>query len=176
MTKQLFSSIAMIALFTATVVAQDVGQSPAAPTSATVQTTIPILSDCVAQVLKLHQAKISESTLLTFIQNSPAVYTLDADQIIYLKHQGVSESVITTMLSHKSVPAKMITASPATAVVAPTVTYIQPATTYYSPAYNDYYPGYYPYYAWPYPAVSLSFGFGGGYHGGFRGGGGWHHR
>ena len=108
----------------------------------------------------------------------PAVYTLDADQIIYLKHQGMSESVITTMLSHKSVPAKMITASPATAVVAPTVTYIQPATTYYSPAYNDYYPGYYPYYdAWPYPAVSLSFGFGGGYRGGFRGGGGgWHHR
>jgi hypothetical protein len=86
-------------------------------------------------------------------------------------------------------------------VAQPTVTYVQtvPSSTVYVipdtqtyQYYNNYYPayGYYPYYGrWCYPAVSFSFGFGGGYRGGYyhggwgggyragyHGGGSWHHR
>jgi hypothetical protein len=73
------------------------------------------------------------------------------------------------------------TSSGSTATVAPTVTYVQ---TTPAPAYPDYYyqPNYYPVYGYPfYPAVSFSFGWGPGWHGGGWGGGygrgghgGWH--
>ena len=70
-------------------------------------------------------------------------------------------------------------AETSTAVAQPTVTYVQtvPSSTVYVipdtqtyQYYNNYYPyyGYYPYYSgWYYPPVSFSFGFGGGYHGGY---------
>ena len=116
---------------------------------------------------------------------------MNADQIIYLRQQGVSDSVINVMLIQpkNSVAAStsastfttsasgstITTPNGSTATVAPTVTYVQTApapsvyvvpdtqTYYYD---SGYYQPYYPYYGWSYPAVSLSFGFGGGYHGG----------
>jgi uncharacterized membrane protein YgcG len=152
----------------------------------------PQLSYGVPQVLQLSQAKVSDSTIIAYIQNSGNSYGLDANQIIYLRQQGVSDAVINTMLTQpRNVAASAQTApppadQPSTAVVQPTVTYVQSAsassvyvvpdtqTYYYDSAY--YQPYYYPYYG--YPAVSLSFGFGGGwggYHGGgYHGGGGWH--
>jgi hypothetical protein len=177
-----------------TVLAQN---SPAA-TSA----TAPQLAYGVPQVLQLAQAKVSDDTIIAYIKNTGNSYGLTADQIIYIRQQGVSDAVLTAMLNQPK-PAVIPAAAPApqpavstasytttsdvsTATVAPTVTYIQtvPATTYY------YQPYYYPSYCW-YPPVSLSFGWvwggsgwhgggyyhgggGGGYHGGWHGGG-WHH-
>jgi hypothetical protein len=165
----------------------------------------PQLSPAAAQVLQLAQAKVGDDTIVAYIQNSGTIYGLNANQIVYLKQQGVSSSVINTMLNQRTRLAATTGVQPdnsaaagtqaSTAVAQPTVTYetVPSPTAYVIPDtqtynYDAYYyqPYYYPYYAWPYPAVSLSFGYGGirgggyyhggGFHGGgFHGGGGWHH-
>lgn len=167
--------------------------APAATTvqPAAVSTGAPQLSYGVPQVLQLAQAKISDSTIITYIKNSGTSYGLNADQIIYLRQQGVSADVLNAMLTQPR--AGLATAAPATparqpvaatayaepastATVAPTVTYVQtvPQTVYYTEPY--YQPNYYPAYGYGYyPPVTLSFGWGwgGGWHGGGYGGG-WH--
>jgi uncharacterized membrane protein YgcG len=191
---------------TMTVAAQD--------STATTQAATVRLSPAVLQVVQLAQAKVSDGTIVAYIQNSGTIYGLDANQIVYLRQQGVSDAVITTMLNQRT----RMTASAApsasqasttsqnyssdtsgqtsTAVAQPTTTYVTTAPasqayvvpdtqTYY---YDTYYaqPYYDPYYVWPYPALSFSFGFGRGFHGGgfhgggfhgggFHGGGGHHH-
>jgi hypothetical protein len=163
----------------------------------------PQLSYGVPQILQLAQAKVGDDTIVAYIQNSGTVYGLDASQIVYLRQQGVSDRVVTTMLNQRNnvaasaaqtgtqAPAQNYSAGSAqtsTAVAQPTVTYLQtvpsssvyviPDTQTYNYGAYYYQPYYYPGYAWPYPAVSLSFGFGGRWGGGFHGGGfrggGWH--
>jgi hypothetical protein len=194
--KKLFLTGAAVSALAMNLVAQDVSNAtanPAAPQNAPVQ-----LSYGVMQIVQLSQAKVSDSTIISFIQNSRNSYGLDANQIIYLRQQGVSDAVVGVMLNQpKNVAASQIApqasdtqtataTQPATAYVQSPPTssvYVIPDTqTYY---YNSsyYQPYYYPYYGWGYPAVSLSFGFGGrwggGYYhggwGGYHGGGGWHH-
>jgi hypothetical protein len=159
------------------------------------------LSYGVPQVLQLVQAKVSDGIIVSYIQNSGTIYALNAGEIVYLKQQGASDSVLNAMLGQRSrltgstEPAAS-TASSTTAseqsyaATAPPVTYVQqtvPSSTVYiipdtqTYQYNAWYYGGSPYYSYPaygyydYPAVSLSFGFGGhwgGYHGGgWRGGG-----
>jgi len=123
------------------VVAQD---SPtAAPPPATAQTT-PQLSYGVPQIVRLAQAKVSDNTIIAYIQNSGDSYGLDANQIIYLRQQGVSDAVITAMLNQRNntmataaqtasqattaVPQQNYTdtgAQSPTAVAQPTTTYVQ---------------------------------------------------
>jgi hypothetical protein len=144
----------------------------------------------VPQIIRLSQAKVSESTILAYVNNGGLYYVLDADQILYLRQQGVSDAVITAMLSQPR-PVVAVNPQPAPApqpvvstpspapvavvTVAPSVTYVQtvPAPVYY---YQPYYqPYYYPAFGIS-PALSLSFAWGGGGHGGgWHGGGGWHH-
>jgi hypothetical protein len=174
-----FIAVAGLALSASTALTQD---STTVAQPAVASATVPQMSYGAAQIVQLAQAKVSEDTIIAFIRNSGNSYSLDANQIIYLKQQGVSEAVITTMLNQpKTVVAATTPSTPATqsgastvttesgstATVAPTVTYVQTASTptYYSQPY--YYP-YYPAYAW-YPPVVFSFGWGGGWHGG-----GWH--
>jgi hypothetical protein len=154
----------------------------------------PQLSDGALQVLKLEQAKVSDGTVIAYINNSPSSYALNAEQIIYLRQNGVSDTVITAMLTQSRAgvaPAPLPQTSPApeqsyyaptpTAdppVVAPAtaptaVTYVQSSPTYY---YPNYYPNYaysypaYGYYGWPFSWVW----WGGGWHWGWGGhGGGW---
>jgi hypothetical protein len=154
----------------------------------------PQLSYGAEEVLKLTQAKIGEDTMRTFVESSHLNYDLDALSIIYLRQQGVPETVVTAMLQKsKEVAddAKTATSPPAAtanAVVVPQTpapvpqpdaTYSQPAPDYSStypayaqPSYDyyDYYP--YPYYDYSYP-VGFYFGYGYGYHGyrGYNGGG-----
>jgi hypothetical protein len=170
-----------------TVAAQD---SSAASQPAPVQ-----LSYGAAQIVQLAHAKVSDDTIIAYIRNSGNSYGLDANQIIYLRQQGISDAVVNVMLNQPKVastpaqpavqPDNSQTAQTSTAVVQPTTTYVQtaqPSAVYVVPDtqtyyYNAYYaqPYYYPYYAWPYPAVSLSFGFGGRWGGGgWHGGGGFH--
>jgi len=175
--------------------AQDSSATTAAQPGA-VNMSVPQLSYGVPQILQLAQAKVGDDTIIAYIKNSGNSYGLNADQIIYLRQQGVSDAIITTMLNQPKPAAVAVTptlqeqqpvastvnsAPVSTATVAPTVTYVQtvPATTYY------YQPYYYPSYAW-FPPVSLSFAWGsgwhgGGYYGGWHGGGygnwhggGWH--
>ena len=155
----------------------------------------PPLAYGVPQILKMAQANVANDTIIAYIKNSGTSYGLNADQIIYLKQQGLSDGIITAMLNQPkagvvmpapATPAPEPAAASAVATVptptpAPTVTYVQsaPPSIYYYPQ-----PYYYPYYSSyaVYPAVSLSFGWGGGWggyaHGGYYGGwhgGGWHH-
>jgi len=164
--------------------------NPTAPVAAT-PAAAPQLADSVSQVLQLSQAKVSDSTILSFIQNSSTMYPMTASQIVYLKQSGVSDTVLNAMInqhpamtaSSSPAPAPADTSSAQTATAtAPTVTTYEtvPSSTVYvvpdgSPDY--YYNGYYgyPYY---YAPVGVSIGLGWGWHGGYGGwhggGGGWH--
>ena len=174
---------------------------PAQDSTTSAAPTAPVqLSYGVSQIVQLSKAKVSEDTIVNYIRNSGSSYGMDANQIVYLKQQGVSDAVVNTMLSQPrqvaqaapppAYPAASSTATATATVVAqPVVTYVQPAATYVPSSsvyvipdtqtyryYNNYYYqpscGYYPYYGgWNYPAVSFSFGFGGGYRGGYYGGG-----
>jgi hypothetical protein len=184
------SLTAVLVLAARNVTAQDSNAS-AAPTA-----PVP-LSYGVSQIIQLSQANVSEGTIVHYIVNSGNRYGLDANQIVYLKQQGVSDAVINTMLNQPRtvVPPNDSTASSAPTVVVvapPTVTYVpaQSSTVYvipdtqtykyygygYRPRYGGYYyPSYSPvYFGVGYPGVSFAIGFGG-YRGGYyHATGGWH--
>lgn len=132
------------------------------------------------QVLQLSKAGINDGTILTYIQNSGTTYNLNADQIVYLKQQGVSDTVINAMINQRTAVSAQnaVTTSSQnnyTPVPAPSysppvenTTYIQtvPASTVYviPDTRTYYYSGYYsyPHYYYGgyfYPSVSVSFGF-----------------
>jgi hypothetical protein len=187
--KILAAAVAAVLAWSApTTMAQD-SAAPTAVQPATVTAPIPQLAYGVLPILQLAQAKVSEDTIMAYIKNSGNSYGLNADQIIYLRQQGISDVVITTMLNQPrpamaaaspATPAPQPSASAAyngqvaTATVAPAVTYVQgaPDSIYYSQPYYYDQPYYYPGYAW-YPPVSFSFGWYGGWHGGGGYGGGW---
>ncbi len=191
-------------LATASAVAQSTAATatpaPAAIT-APVAAPAPQLSYGVSQILQLTQAKVGDDTIVAYVRNSGNSYGLDANQIIYLRQNGVSDPVITAMLnqpkpptapaqapaaaSSYNVPAPTTAAPPvdysavadSSAAVAPSVTYVQTYPSYYysQPYYS--YPYYYGY-GW-YPGVTIGWGgyYGGGWRGGWHGGGGgggWH--
>ena len=189
---------AMLVLAARNVPAQD------STTTSAAQTAPVQLSYGVSQIIQLSKAKVSNDTIVNYIRNSGSSYGLEASQIVYLKQQGVSDNVINTMLNQPRQvapaapqPAYSTASSTATVVAPPAVTYVQTAPAYVPSStvyvipdtqtynYDAYYyqPYYYPYYGgWYYPPVSFSFGFGGGYRGGwggYHGGwggyhGGWH--
>src|ERR1700744_1811892 len=65
--------------------------APSTATSITAPATAaPQLSYGVAQILQLTQAKVSDDTVVAYVKNSGNSYGLDANQIIYLRQQGVS--------------------------------------------------------------------------------------
>lgn len=149
--------------------------------------TGPTLPYAAGEVLKLVQAKVGDDTIVAYISHAPTGYSLSASDLVYLRSQGVSDAVMSAMLTH-SRPAEAVAQAPAPAPVvqapapAPVVVQAPPTTTYVQAApvvvaapptviydYGYYHPYYYGprYYG---PGISLSFGFGG--HGGYRGG--WH--
>jgi len=180
---------AVLVLAARNVAAQD-STASAAP-------TVPLqLSYGVSQIVQLSQANVSEGTIVNYIQNSGSSYGLDANQIVYLKQQGISDNVINTMLNQpRPVAQSSVSAgdaaagsvTAATMVAQPAVTYVpaQSSTVYIIPdtqtynyyGYRPYYSGAYHTYCSPvyyggyYPGVSLSIGFGGGYRGGYSHGG-----
>ena len=187
-----FVGFTVISLFPVCLVAQNppapTNTSGAAVSAAPGQNSPLRLSYGVPDIMNLSRAHVSDDTIVAFIEGSQTVYNLSAPEIVYLREQGVSDRVITTMLNQRGkameaaaqVAARGQAASPAPSPSYPDAGNVQPSTVYVVPSsptavaydYYPYYP-YYPYYAgsywYPYPAVSFSFGFGG--HGGFHGGG-----
>ena len=191
------TTVAAAALLTGNVSAQDATTStPAAPAATAAQPAAASqaalqLSYGVAEVVQLARANVSEDVIVNYVQSSGNGYGLDANQILYLKQQGVSDRVINAMLNQRSRMAAAQTApqspaassAPTATVVAPTTpaplvssssVYVIPDTQTYD-YYTYYYPNYYPYYGYYWwPPVTFSFGwYGGGWHGGYYGG--WHH-
>lgn len=188
-------------------VLSDCAVSHAAAQEAAKPAPAPTLSYGSNEVLKLVRAKVGDDTVVAYIDHASATYALSASDLIYLRSEGVSDKVLSAMLTRSkgaeaialapvapiappalvAAPASYVGANPppAQTVVQPAQVVVQPAVTTYvqappqvvvaPPVVYDY--GYYPYYGYRYPAVSLSFGFGGGYRGGYRGGfhgGGFH--
>jgi hypothetical protein len=159
--------------------------------AAAAATPAPGLSPATAQVLQLSQAKVSDSTIITFVQNSGSMYGLDASQIVYLKQQGISDGVINAMLNQRTVLAASAAQQPPppdysaqSATPAPITTVDQPTTPAPSSVYvvpdtqTYYYDNWsYPYYSYGYPYYYYGYGWpaywGWGGYGGWRGGG-WH--
>src|SRR5436190_5451725 len=116
------------------------------------------LSQSAAEVLKLSRAKVSEGTIIAFIMNSGSSYNLSVSEIIYMRENGVSDFVITTMLDqsrkltekYHSVGngeprvAMVYTNSVQTAPLTPSGGYADSGSGYYSDSSYGY--GYYPNY------------------------------
>src|ERR1039457_306974 len=90
--KPLLAAVAGLVLLAGNVLAQN------SPTIAA-----PPLSYGVPQILQLAQAKVGDDTIIAYIRNSGNNYGLDANQIIYLRQQGISDNVITAMLSQPKI-------------------------------------------------------------------------
>jgi hypothetical protein len=191
------ATVTALAFTAGNVAAQDSTVAPAQP--AAVSQPAPQLSYGVPQVLQLVQAKVSDGIIINYIQNSGTIYGLNAGEIVYLKQQGTSDTVLNAMLNQRSrltgstEPATSTASASAAsdqtyATAAPAVTYVQqtvPSSTVYiipdtqTYRYDAWYYGGYPYRGYPaygyygyygYPAVSFSFGFGN-HWGGYHGGG-----
>ena len=192
------AAVTVTCLFTKDVMAQNGSSDVAtiqnvAPTAAPAGGAPVQLSYGVSQIIQLSQAKVSDDTIVNYIRNSGSSYGMDASQIIYLKQQGVSGTVINTMLNqprqatrpHRNrlipppaarqrqpwsrSPRRLMSRPfpPRRSMSFPTRRRISITNNYYHPSC-----GYYPYYGgWYYPAVSFSVGFGGGYRGGYYHGG-----
>lgn len=59
-------------------------------------------SPWTTQILKLSQAGIEDGVILSFIDNTPGTFNLDADQVVDLSHLGVSNGIISAMIQHDS--------------------------------------------------------------------------
>jgi hypothetical protein len=184
---------AVLVLAARNVPAQDSTTTSAAQ-SAPVQ-----LSYGVPQIIQLSKAKVSENTIVAYIQNSGTIYSLNASEIVYLKQQGVADAVLTTMLNQRQrvsqaaaqtapqAPAAVTPSQPgspdarsaetSTAVAQPTVTYVQtvPSSAVYvipDTQTYQYYNNYYQPYYYPYYGgwYYPPVSFSFGFGGGYRGG------
>ena len=79
--------------------AQDISTAPAKPITtepvapAALRANLPVMD-----VVKLANSRVDESVLLAYVTNSPSVFNLGADDIIYLKDIGVPDPVIKAMI------------------------------------------------------------------------------
>ena len=107
------------------------------------------LSFAASEVLKLSVAKVNDETIVAFVKQSSSPYALTAGDIVYLRSEGITDRVLSAMLTARpvsgstaeiasSTPPAGITSSPAPgqtvypggAVAQPTTTVVQPAVTY----------------------------------------------
>src|SRR5476651_1077516 len=90
-------TVGSLAVLASNALAQD-STTPAAQPTAT-SAAAPQLAYGVPEILRMAQAKITDDTIIAYIKNSGNSYGLNADQIIYLRQQGVSAAVLNTMLN-----------------------------------------------------------------------------
>jgi hypothetical protein len=171
-----------------------------APAPASASETRPVqLSPGVPDILKLVSGRVSDGTITAFINNSGRTYHLSVSEILYLREQGMSEQVLTSMLSAgrnvaaaaaQAAPQPVQQLAPQAATTGPTADWVNsspqpaPAPTQYAPTYQAVapvytqpapvytYPApYYGYYdSWPYYWGYPSVSFGFGFGHGYYGG------
>ncbi|MEY2466059.1 MAG: hypothetical protein QOD03_580 [Verrucomicrobiota bacterium] len=79
------------------------GKIISTPASALGTATNVNVSPAVAEIVKLVQAGVDESVLLSFATNSGSIFDLSSDDIVYLNDIGVPGSVVTAMIQHDQV-------------------------------------------------------------------------
>ncbi len=132
-------------------------QAPApapAPAPSAVQAAPARLPYGVDDVLKLTKAQVGEDLVINFVLNSGTVYNLRANDIVYLRNQGVSERVLTTMMNQRNHVGEEAAAQAAAAQEAAAQAY--PAPAYPAPAAPAPAPQYAPVYPKPPPAPQPS--------------------
>ncbi len=68
----------------------------------------------VSDVLRLNRAQVGDEVMLNFIQNSGTTYNLSADDIIYLRNEGVSTPILKAMEDQQqNIPAEIASENPA---------------------------------------------------------------
>lgn len=134
------------------------------------QTSPVQLSYGVPEILKLPRARVSDDTIVAFIENSGRIYSLSAPEIVYLREEGVSDRVVTAMLNQRkkvteaaaqtapqaSAPpaapppsyADANSAQSATAVAQPSTTYVETSPAYVPPSTV---------YIMPYPSATYAY-------------------
>ena len=65
----------------------------------------------LAQVVRLTQAGVDESVIMTYVTNSGSTFNLDSDKIIYLKDIGLPNEVVTAMMQRDQQLQQQMTAS-----------------------------------------------------------------
>ena len=86
----------------------------APPDNATASSTLPpniYPNSPLAQVVRLTEAGVDESIIMTYVTNSPSTFNLDSDKIIYLKDIGLPTAVVTAMMSRDQQLQQQITAT-----------------------------------------------------------------
>jgi hypothetical protein len=82
----------------------------------------------LAQVIRLIQAGVDTSVIMTYVTNSASTFNLDSDKIIYLRDLGLPNEVVTAMMQRdQQLRAQMVATTyqpPATTTITP-----EPATT-----------------------------------------------
>ena len=66
----------------------------------------------LAQVVRLSQAGVDQSVILTFIANSTSTFNLDSDKIIYLKDIGLPNELVTAMMQRDQQLQSQMAAAP----------------------------------------------------------------
>jgi len=59
---------------------------------------VPGMAYGVSEVLKMYQGNVSQDVIVGFVQSSALPYHMTADNIIYLRHAGMPNPIITSML------------------------------------------------------------------------------
>ncbi len=102
-------------------------QTPGAPAPGAPEQAQPAaganLSPGAAEVVRLAGSGVGDNVVLAYIQNSQAPFDLTADNVLYLKDQGLSPQVTSAMLSHdgtlRGQPQQYAPAAPAPAMQPP---------------------------------------------------------
>jgi hypothetical protein len=103
--------------------------TPPPPDSATGSSALPpniYPTGPLAQVVRLTQAGVDESIIMTYVTNSGSTFNLDSDKIIYLKDIGLPNEVVTAMMQRDQQLQQQMTA---TAYQPPAQPAPAPATT-----------------------------------------------
>ena len=101
--------------------------APLPPDSSTESSALPaniLPASPLAQVIRLMQAGVDESVIMTYVTNSSSTFNLNSDKIIYLKDIGLPNEVVTAMMQRDQLLQQQMTASayqpPAQPAPAPT--------------------------------------------------------
>jgi hypothetical protein len=108
--------------------------TPPPPDNATESSALPpnvYPTSPLAQAIRLTQAGVDESIIMTYVTNSGSTFNLDSDKIIYLKDIGLPNEVVTAMMQRDQQLQQQMAAlayqPPAQPAPAPDTTY-QPET------------------------------------------------
>ena len=88
--------------------------APTPPDSSTESSALPANiypSSPLAQVIRLTQAGVDESVIMTYVTNSGSTFNLNSDKIIYLKDIGLPNEVVTAMMQRDQQLQQQMTAS-----------------------------------------------------------------